>query len=375
MSKDVNDIDFKDLEKYLPESIFKLLDKRNATAILLDKLPEEWTPEDVSPRAGQPKTIEQRLWELIGLSILNKYGPHEALAIFMALYDHMLIAQEKNKYRVHKGMPLLWVSECFYRMGFHVHTKRYLMLTLCEDALTYNEGEIDPDTSGTYFRLVWLHGIPDSEYQRYSREIYSICLENPELSLYPEWVLQEIDQDWMTEYPSLDESSRYFITKRYLHQMIGRLGEPTGKELERLGSYLLSCIPDFRATMRRRSRSTDYDIVCAVDGLNIDFRSDIGRYFVCECKDLDKAADFSVLAKFCRVLDSVKCKFGIIFSTNGISGSGRGTYAEREQMKVFQDRGLIIIVIDRDDFRSLAEGLNFVSLLRDKYEKVRLDLL
>ena len=147
MSKDVNDIDFKDLEKYLPESIFKLLDKRNATAILLDKLPEEWTPEDVSPRAGQPKTIEQRLWELIGLSILNKYGPHEALAIFMALYDHMLIAQEKNKYRVHKGMPLLWVSECFYRMGFHVHTKRYLMLTLCEDALTYNEGEIDPDTS------------------------------------------------------------------------------------------------------------------------------------------------------------------------------------------------------------------------------------
>jgi len=375
MSKDVSNIDFEDLEEYLPGSIYKLLDKRNATAVLLDKLAEEWTPEDVSPGAGQPKTIEQRLWELVGLSILKKYGPHEALAIFMALYDHMLLAQEKNKYRVHKGMPLLWVSECFYRMSFPVHTKRYLMLTLCEDALTYNEGKIDPDTSGTYFRLVWRHGIPDSEYQRYSREIYSICLENPEWSIYPEWVLQEIDQDWMTEYPSLAESSRFFITRRYLHQMIGRLGEPTGKELERLGSYLLSCIPGFRATMRRRSRSTDYDIVCAVDGLNIDFRSDIGRYFVCECKDLDKAVDFSVLAKFCRVLDSVKCKFGIIFSTNGISGGGRGMYAEREQMKVFQDRGLIIIVIDRDDFQSLAEGVYLVSLLRDKYENVRLDLL
>jgi hypothetical protein len=204
--------------------------------------------------------------------------------------------------------------------------------------------------------------------------MYLLSLDNPELSLYPEWVLQEIDQDWMTEYPSLAESSRYFITKRYLNNMISKLGEPTGKELERLGSYLLSCIPGFRATMRKRSRSTDYDIVCAVDGLNVDFRSNIGRYFVCECKDLVKPADFSILAKFCRVLDSAKCKFGILFSTNGMSGSGKGTFAEREQMKVFQDRGLIIIVVDKNDFQSLSQGVNFISLLRDKYEKVRLDI-
>ena len=347
---------------------------RNATAILLERLPEEWTPEDVSHVAGKPKPIALRLWELIGLSIFKKYGPHEALAIFIALYDHMLFPQEKNNFRVHKGMPLLWVSECFYSMGFPLHTKRYLMLTLCEDALTSNEGKINPDTSGTYFRLVWRHGIPDSEYQRYASEMHLICSENPELSRYPEWVLQEIDQDWMTEYPSLAESSRYFITTRYLNQMIDKLGEPTGKELERLSSYLLSCIPGFRATMRRRSRSTDYDIVCAVDGLNIDFRSDIGRYFVCECKDLNKPANFSILAKFCRVLDSAKCKFGILFSTHGISGSGKGTYAEREQMKVFQDRGLVILVVDYDDFKSVAEGVNFISLLRDKHERVRLDL-
>ncbi len=80
------------------------------------------------------------------------------------------------------------------------------------------------------------------------------------------------------------------------------------------------------------------------------------------------------MAKFCRVLDSTKAKFGILFSSSGLSGQGRSKDAEREQLKIFQDRGIIIVVITRADLESVAAGRNLISLLRERYEAVRLDV-
>jgi hypothetical protein len=115
-------------------------------------------------------------------------------------------------------------------------------------------------------------------------------------------------------------------------------------------------------------------VVCSVEGPAVDFREEVGRYFVCECKDWARPADFSAFAKFCRVLDSVKARFGIIFSREGITGESGVTDARLEQIKVFQDRGLVIVVVDLSNLEALAHGVNFVSLLRQKYEQVRLEL-
>ena len=123
------------------------------------------------------------------------------------------------------------------------------------------------------------------------------------------------------------------------------------------------------------SASTDYDLVCSMEGFNVDFRSELGRYFICECKDWNKPADFTAFAKFCRVLDSVKCRFGILFSKNGISGKGRGRYADLEQIKVFQDRGMIVVVVDQEDLETVSEGVSLVSILRLRYETIRLNLI
>src|SRR5215472_2363785 len=136
----------------------------------------------------------------------------------------------------------------------------------------------------------------------------------------------------------------------------------------------MSCMPGCRVRRRSRTKSTDYDLVCAMEGFDIDFRSEFGRYFVCECKDWSRLANFTVMAKFCRVLDSTKARFGILFSKNGISGAGKTTDAEREQLKVFQDRGIVIIVLGLADLERVASGFNLVSLLRRQYETVRLDL-
>lgn len=111
-----------------------------------------------------------------------------------------------------------------------------------------------------------------------------------------------------------------------------------------------------------------------MEGFEVDFRSEMGRYFVCECKDWNKPADFTTMAKFCRVLDSTKSRFGILFSKQGISGAKKTVYAEREQLKVFQDRGMVIVVIDEKDLEYISNSRNFINLLRQRYEKIRLDL-
>lgn len=363
-----------ELKQQLPVDIIDLINKRDGVGQLLELLPNRWKPTDIVQLPGGKKTSACASWELIGRIYMAETRFYEAISIFNSLYQHMLRGQSENNYRAHKGMPLLWISDCFSALDFRLHSQRYLMLTLIEDALTAPD-KVDPDGTGSYFRLVWYYGLPGLEFERYVRECKEYANQNPLESFYPEWLLQEIDQKWMTEFPTLIESSRYLVSRNYVKFLLDRLGDPSGKNLERLASYLLSAIPGFRSTTRRKSRSTDYDIVCTVEGEEVDFRAELGRYFVCECKDLKTPSDFSIIAKFCRVLDSTKSKFGILFSTKGLTGVGKGINGEREQMKVYQDRGLVIVVLDKKDITFLSNGGNLVTLLRERYEQVRLDLI
>jgi hypothetical protein len=347
----------------------ELLNNPGGAAILIKELPATLAPELVAELGSD----ERKVWESIGTFYRSQQRWYDAIAIYFSMYYHFLRLQDSNSTRIHKGMPLLWLAECYYFLGFTTLSKRYLMLTLVEDAITM-KGEIDPIKTGSYFRLAWRHGLTDNEIKKYSAEIYKIEKNHSADSFFPEWVLQELDQDWIVEIPSPNEASHYIVNELYIKHLIGALGEPTGKILERLTEYLLFCMPGCKTSRRNRSGSTDYDVVCSLQGPDIDFRSELGRYFVVECKDWKAPVDFSAFAKFCRVLDSVKSKFGIIFSKHGITGEGRNSDAEREQQKVFQDRGMVIIVVRETDLDYVSGGGNFIALLRNKYEKVRLDL-
>jgi hypothetical protein len=317
-------------------------------------------------------TQRQLGWEMLGgyYKITRRF--HEALSIYEALYQHMLLYENETDNRTHKGMPLVWMSDCHAALGHTVHAKRYLMLTLCEDAIR-DRGKIDSQ-GGPYFRLVWHFGLPHQAFATYSKHAFDFHKRQPNLAMFPERVLAELDQEWMVEVPSHNESNRFYCNTAYVKQLLSRLGTDAGKPLEYLAHYLVGLIPGCRSYVRKRSRSTDYDVVGLLEGPALDFRSEVGRYFVCECKDWSDPANFTTLAKFGRVLDSVKSRFGILFSREGISGSGRSTDAERELFKVYADRGIVIVVVDRKDLESVAEGANFFAMLRTKYEEVRLDL-
>jgi hypothetical protein len=73
------------------------------------------------------------------------------------------------------------------------------------------------------------------------------------------------------------------------------------------------------------------------------------------------------------MLRTAKCEFGIVFSKNGISGEGRDKYAERELLKIKHD-GVTILSVSEIDLKEVSLGTNFFSMLRDSYERERLDL-
>jgi hypothetical protein len=361
-----------DLEKKLnkidPEWFLRMKEPEGGV-YLSERLPKVFE----ATKVGDYGTYEREIWDKVGAFFRASQRFHDAIAIYSSMYSHLLMGQLANNQRIHKGAPLVWLADSYANLGNNYLSKKYLMLTLIEDAITY-EGKLDTIKTGSYFRLAWRHGLSDIEIKRYAEDTYKISCSNPEFSIFPEYILQELDKNWMVEFPSPDNISLYISNTIYIQFLCDRLGDGTGKALERLADYVLSCIPGCRTAQRKRSFSTDYDIVCSLEGPDIDFRSGFGRYFVCECKDWDKPADFTTFAKFSRVLDSIKAKFGILVSKDGLTGTKSTTDAVREQLKVYQDRGMIIIVVDEKDLKFISEGGNFVSLMRNKYEKIRLDL-
>jgi hypothetical protein len=285
----------------------------------------------------------------------------------------MTTFQNQSNTQTHKGMPLIWMRDFHLSLGHLVIAKRLAMLTLCEDAIR-DHGKVNVKESGTYFRLAYEHGMSDKEIEKYIQNAYEIYQKFPNDSRYPEWILQKLDKDWMIEIPTTSELFIYTPNIQYVEYLFNSIGDKTGKTLEILSEYVLSVIPGFRTYSRQRTPSTDYDIVCNIEGAPIDFRSELGRYIICECKDWTKKVDFTTIAKFCRILDSTKCKTGILFSREGISGSEKNKDAARELLKVFHDRDLVILVINLTDLQSLIYGKNIISILRKKYENVRLDL-
>jgi hypothetical protein len=362
-----------EIRNVLDPSLHEYLGLRDGAATLTKKLPELYSAHEVATEIDKIKA-----WERVGLYYLTSERFYEAINIFLSLYGHLHKAQNEDDIWYHKAMPLVWVSHCYRQLNCPVLSKRYLMLTLVDDSIRDigDRGGINVEEGGVYFPLVWTRGMKDEVVREYARKIYCDIYEKNEVeSRYPEYVLQELGDEWNTEYPTSHESGIYDTNGRYISHLIEKLGNGSGKELERLADYILSCMPGCRTNRRMRTPSTDHDVVCSMQGVEIDYRSELGRYFVCECKDWEKPASVTVFAKMCYVLDSLKSRFGILFSKNGLSGAERNVNASHEQQKVFQHRGIVIVVVDHEDLKALSEGKNFISMLRSKYEKVRLDLV
>jgi hypothetical protein len=211
-----------EIERLLMPRLVPFLDQRDGAAKLVQELPRAYSPANVStPQPAQGGPL--RAWELCGLYFVNQGRHNDALPIFERLYLHMLDWQEQAADRCHKGMPLVWIAECHFLLGHPAISRRFLMLTLCEDAILQN-GTIPADESGIYFRLVWREGISDARVQEYARLAFKAWNKKKKECRYPEWVLQELGSEWQHVNPSTKETTVYSANPKYVDFLLKQLG-------------------------------------------------------------------------------------------------------------------------------------------------------
>jgi hypothetical protein len=343
----------------------------NNTGGIVQELVSKFPVPSTSAQESAWDANAWQAWEAVGLYYIIEERHYEALSIFATCYDHLSKAQLDGHFRLHKGKPLIWMSDCYWHMNWLVHAKRYLMLAFCEDMVT--DAGLIIRNRGAFYRGLWRHGMSETLLEALSHEIKAE--PSSPTPLYPEALLQDIGEDWLTETPDAREVGIYTLNRLYTQQLISGLAHTAGLALEHLAHYLVSCMPGVRTRRRLVTGSTEYDLVCSVDGLEQDFRSELGRYFICECKDWSTPADFTTLAKFARVLQATNSKFGILFSSKGVTGEHKDRYAAREQLRLYQQTGIVTVALTLEDLNRLAAGQNLIELLRKKYEAVRLDLL
>ena len=116
------------------------------------------------------------VWDIAGLALQQQNRFFEALLVHWEHYQAAFRVQIEADRRRHKGTPLVRLSDCFDAIGFPVHAKRYLMLTLCEDAIL-GQGAVSTDT-GIYPRLVW-RGIAQSTLNKYATALFQLSETHP----------------------------------------------------------------------------------------------------------------------------------------------------------------------------------------------------
>lgn len=352
------------------QDLAKLQIEADCLQYFISELPKRLPPEKIVKWDDEVL----RLWETIAGYLMECHRFHEALALLGSLYEHLHRGQKVQQRRIHKGNALLWMTECFFGMGYLSMARRYMMLTLCEDAINFHQDHntpINPKTSGLYPRAVWIFGLSGAEVDDYAAKAVRLYESDSSMGLFPEWILQGLGNDWTTVPPSASESAYYVLNKLYVETLAGK-HDPTGKTWEMVCSYIVSCIPGCMTERRVRANAGEYDVVCSMSGPDLDFRSELGRYFVCECKDRQDPSTFTEMAKFCRILDATKSRFGILFSREGITGEQHRKEAKLEQERVYWDRGIVVVCIDGEDINDLARGGNFIRMLKRRVEDVRL---
>jgi hypothetical protein len=188
--------------------------------------------------------------------------------------------------------------------------------------------------------------------------------------------------DFSIPYAAQSELDLYEVNRLYASQLLESTtrkresGERVdGKELELLASYLLSCVPGFDVRSNVRTEGPQYDAIIRNRGPKSDYRADLGFYLLVECKDWNKPVSVGDVSQFIHKLVMQDCRGGILFSSSGITGEDENRYAKLEVLKAHYRAGRIVMVLNQDDFRLAATGDNLVSLLRDKYEQIRFDIV
>lgn len=337
-------------------------EKRDCIVYVLDFLKKE-IPRYVY--VSDKDASYQKTWEDVGKWFEKNNRIHEAKIIFETLYVELVASQIENNCYIHKGMPLVWLCDYSNKFGQTALAQRYLLLTIIEDSIA-SVGKINPNTTGSYFRAVWLFGIKHDLFDLFQKKTYEVFIQNKEMGKFPEWILNNLEDMISIKYPSREEIDIFTINlllAKIWFKNINSKEKKEGKDFENFCAYLISCIPGFEIDKRFTAQDYHFDLLIRNKSFTSDFRTSFGNYLIAECKNWSSSIGTQEVSYFVSKLVFHDIKAGFIFSQKGVTGEKKNKDAALVLIKSFYKIGKIIMIIDQKDINKIISGGNFISML------------
>ena len=171
-----------------------------------------------------------------------------------------------------------------------------------------------------------------------------------------------------------------------LNNLINALESPSkntkdkGNKLEDLVTFIFENLNIFKVFKNRRSSTNEIDLVIRLTDIGMLakkyglFPFDNVSIFNVECKNYNKKIDVTWVGKFYSLLSTCSQKFGLIFSKKGFTSKSKWTDAKGLAKKILLKDGIYILDINLKHLKDLANGKNFLDIIRDEKDALDLDI-
>lgn len=171
-----------------------------------------------------------------------------------------------------------------------------------------------------------------------------------------------------------------------LNALINALESPSkntkdkGNKLEDLVTFIFENLNIFEVFKNRRSSTNEIDLVIRLTDIGMLakkyglFPFDNVSIFNVECKNYNKKIDVTWVGKFYSLLSTCSQRFGLIFSKKGFTSKSKWTDAKGLAKKILLKDGIYILDINLKHLKDLANGKNFLDIIRDEKDALDLDI-
>jgi hypothetical protein len=316
--------------------------------------------------------------------LLQSKLPNQAAEVVMAWYDRLNELQAKHGHKYHKGGAAHNAGVCFFSLGESTKGVWFFTCAYVEDVYNSPNNLIPETLAGQHLRVHF--NFAQSDFETIAAAARELKALGNSLWHFPEATLVQLARNRKLRIPLQRGASNVPVNRPFLRLLISML--PDGddnlkkKSLEFLASYLAATLPGVRISPNVKAHPQGATFEHEIDLVVIQYGSTptylleaLGRHFLIECKNWDKPVGVRDLNHFVAKMRFSRCKCGIIFSREGLSGDavpqGLG-FARITQLRWYQQDDCVVIVITKDDLDELAaHGGGFSETLLSAYESVR----
>ena len=350
-------------------------------------LQELYAPDGEYGLTGEKKNKPHIPYKRVAMFLFQNGYKSLAIDFLTKRWEELGSLQEdKHIYRASLSMQL---AEFYLELKDEGAALRWLLLTYADDLLHgngQNEGagvqKLRAILGMSQLQLEEFADIAE-DHKRRAEEKGWLITEGFAEDVVLQFVVKNTDLIHLFAKTSL--VTEFPISESYLSKLIELAkddpedSDRQGKQLEYLATYLIWLIPSWVPLRNTQDRKKTFENDIVVRNYNLNAMHNLlGEYFLIECKNKHRTkkqigtVNSSDVGYFLYRMGLTNCKFGMIFTWEGISGQTKSMSAEKLIERGFDKDGSTCIVLKKDDYRELAKGsLSFLGLLAKLIEEFR----